>query len=546
MKSLAIRPNPASTGRGKCLEIAFLAKKTVHMDGEQVSFLMPFGEGLNPNNRWVRMARLVPWQMVQDAYGRHFTRSSGTRPLSARVALGALIIKERLGLTDRETVEQIRENPYLQYFLGFGSFSDVAPFDASLMVHFRKRLGAEVVVAMNDALIHDRVAAVLAEREQDHDGPSDDLGAGGDPGGGTSPSASSGSRKGDSPDDPRPDGRLIIDATCAPADITYPTDLKVINQAREVTERIIDDLHAPHVGAVRRPRTYRKRARLVFVGAMKTKRMTQQKRRVMAGRLLRFLRRNLRIIDRQVGIGQWDLRRLQRSWYTKLLVAAEVARQQSHLLRSREWSIPDRIVSVSQPHVRPIVRGKAGVPVEFGAKLSASWIHGYASLDRMSWDAYAEGHDLPMQAEAYRRRAGRYPAVIHADKAYTTRANRAWCAERGIRLAGLGPGRPPTDPVAARERLRQARNDESARQPIEGIFGRAKRRWSLNRIMAKLAGTSATVIALVFLVMNLEAILLPLCAVAFLIVVAVALQVASEADSRRLVTIGCSVLCRMK
>jgi transposase, IS5 family len=229
------------------------------------------------------------------------------------------------------------------------------------------------------------------------------------------------------------------------------------------------------------------------------------------GKQLRFLRRNLRIIDAQVASGHWDLGHLEAAWYKKLLVASEVLRQQSQLYQSKAWSIADRIVSVSQPHVRPIVRGKAGVPVEFGAKLSASWIHGFASLDRLSWDAYHEGLDLPAQAEAYRARAGHYPAVIYADKAYTTRANRAWCTDRGIRLAGTGPGRPPSDPVALRARNRMARDDEAARQPIEGIFGRGKRRWSLARIMAKLANTSATVIALVFLVMNLEAILLSAC-----------------------------------
>jgi hypothetical protein len=221
--------------------------------------------------------------------------------------------------------------------------------------------------------------------------------------------------------------------------------------------------------------------------------------------LLRFPHRNLRIIAARAASGLWDLRLLKKDWYKKLLVSAEVARQQECLYRSKEWSVPDRIFSVSPPHVRPIVRCNVGVPVEFGAKLSASWVGGYTSLDRPSWDAYHEGLDPPAQAEAYRARTGRYPSVIQADRAYTTRANRAWCVQRGIRLAGIAPGRPPTDPEALRARRKQARDDEAARQPIEGIFGRSKRRWSLARIMAKLAQTSATVIALVFLMMNLEA-----------------------------------------
>jgi cytochrome b len=81
------------------------------MDGEQTNFLMPVGMSLNPNNRWARLAKLVPWSVAETAYQAHFYgRKGGPTPHPVRVALGALIIKERLGLTDRETVEQIREN----------------------------------------------------------------------------------------------------------------------------------------------------------------------------------------------------------------------------------------------------------------------------------------------------------------------------------------------------------------------------------------------------------------------------------------------------
>lgn len=492
--------------------MSLCAAISVHMQGEQTSFLMPLGEGLDPTNRWIKLGRLVPWHLVEETYGKHFRRDrGGHRPLTARVALGALIVKERLGLTDRETVEQIRENPYLQHFLGYGSFSSAAPFDASLMTHFRKRLDAAFINAMNAHLIEERLSATkpgsddAADREDEADGPSSPSSRGEGENAMTSPTVEA-----DAAGSTPVDGTLIIDATCAPADIAYPTDLKVVNQAREATERIIDDLHRPQVGACARPRTHRKRARKAFVNAVKSKKASRATRRVAVGKQLRFLRRNLRIIREQVESGAWDLRLLKREWYTKLLVATEVYRQQLYLYRSRDWSIADRIVSIAQPHVRPIVRGKAGVPVEFGAKISVSWVEGYASLDHLRWDPYHEGKDLPSQAESYRARTGRYPAVIHADKAYTTRENRAWCTQRGIRLTGIGPGRPPTDPIARRERNRLARDDEAARQPIEGIFGRAKRRWSLSRIMAKLACTAATVIALVFLVMNLEWILAPL------------------------------------
>ena len=169
--------------------------------------------------------------------------------------------------------------------------------------------------------------------------------------------------------------------------------------------------------------------------------------------------------------------------------------------------------------MRPIVRGKAHANTEFGAKISASTYRGFATLDRLSWDAYHEGGDLFGQAEAYRDRFGRYPTVICADRIYRTRANRRWCSERGIRLSGMPPGRPPAEAAEQRLRERQVREDEAARQPIEGVFGCGKRRYGLARIMAKAAETAACVIALIFLVLNLEvALAIFLCLVAILTV----------------------------
>lgn len=164
--------------------------------------------------------------------------------------------------------------------------------------------------------------------------------------------------------------------------------------------------------------------------------------------------------------------------------------------------IDDRIVSIDQPHIRPIVRGKAGKPVEFGAKISASCRDGYVFLDRISWDNYNESGELITQIEAFKEANGCYPESVHADKIYRTRANRAWCKERGIRLSGSPLGRPKKEVDALRKK--QAQSDEKIRNQIEGKFGVAKRRFSLDRVMTKLPETSETAIAITFLVMNLS------------------------------------------
>lgn len=89
------------------------------------NFYLPFGGKLNGNNRWVRLAEMIPWELVEEIYAKNFTSSDRGAPAkSARLAFGALIIKERLGVSDEEAVDQIRENPYLQFFLGFHAFRD--------------------------------------------------------------------------------------------------------------------------------------------------------------------------------------------------------------------------------------------------------------------------------------------------------------------------------------------------------------------------------------------------------------------------------------
>jgi len=132
-----------------------------------------------------------------------------------------------------------------------------------------------------------------------------------------------------------------------------------------------------------------------------------------------------------------------------LLVLTEVYRPQQWLFDNNKQSIEDRIVSLSQPHIRPIVRGKAGKKVNFGAKLSASCFEGYVFLDRMSWDNFNESGDLKAQVEAYRRFTGYYPESVHADRIYRTLL----------------------EPSMVQRKKKQALEDERIRNAIEGKFG---------------------------------------------------------------------------
>lgn len=454
---------------------------------ELPDFSLPFQGKLSRDNKWVKMAALIPWEEFEERYTKNFSRSGVGHPaLSVRMALASLIIKEELGASDRACVEQITENPYLQCFCGLNAFITEPPFDASMFVHFRKRFPADVLSEVNNA---------IAERVRERQNPPKD------------PQPPQSNEKEDitTPSSPN-HGQLMVDATCTPADITFPTDIKLLNKAREKSEQIIDTLHQARGKGYKKPRTYRRRARKQFLSVAKAKRMSRQKIRKCLRQQLGYLRRNLKSIDRlaaHIGLGVFNRRQ-----YKDLLVISEVLRQQQWMYDKRSRRIDDRIVSISQPHVRPIKRGKAAADTEFGAKVSISLVNGISFVDTISWDNFNESGDLEAQIETYRQRFGCYPESVHADKIYRNRDNRRYCKKRGIRLSGPRLGRPPkiteSNTQAMKTAEQQARQDEIDRNAVEGKFGQGKRRYSLSRIMTKLSCTSETAIMISFLVMNLN------------------------------------------
>jgi len=114
----------------------------------------------------VKLAKIIPWDIIEDRYAKLFASNRGQVAKPVRMALGALLIQEKCGYSDRETVEQITENPYLQYFIGLREYQVQPPFDPSLMVHFRKRFDAETLKAINEEICR---AAMEAEKKKNDD-----------------------------------------------------------------------------------------------------------------------------------------------------------------------------------------------------------------------------------------------------------------------------------------------------------------------------------------------------------------------------------------
>lgn len=432
------------------------------------------GMQLALDNEWCVLANRIDWKTVESLYAAKFKSGKGHPAASARLALGALVIQKRTGLSDRALVKSIAENPYYQYFIGMPSYSKRCPFTYSTLVGFRKRITVEMLQAVNDAFLKDAPPT---------------------------PEHRNGRRSnGEKADSPCADnvGTMILDATCSPSNIRYPQDFSLLNEAREKIDAMIDALHGQVNGkGERHPRTYREVLHKAYLSVAKAKKRTAKKVRALVRKLLCALQRNLGFVDSLLARGG----KLSARHAVQLDTIRRLYAQQKEMFDAGTHRVEKRIVSLEQPHVRPMVRGKAKSPVEFGAKYDVSIDEiGHARLENVSFEPYNECGVLKDAVERYRKRTGHYPKRVLVDQIYRTKENRRFCVEHGISMSGRGPGRPPKDDGQSG---RTEARDEKDRIEVERFFSRDKRTCGAALIVTKLEQTSLASIALSVFVANL-------------------------------------------
>ena len=465
------------------------------------NFTTPFDQHLREDNRWLKLAAIIPWDQMAAIYATKLDSNTGRQCVNIRTVLAAIIVKHRLKMSDRETIETISENIYLQFFAGYPSFSTRPPFDASLFVDIRKRLGVEEFDKMTCLLLK-QVENAEQQATKKKDPPSKkNMDSSTE---GQSPKGSLDEHTGKPPEKPAlpNQGQLKLDATACDQAITYPTDLKLINRAREESERLIDELFGLLPPKTTKPRTYRRIARKWYMNIAQNRNKTRSKIGKALGKQLRYLKRNLGHIEKlldQLTDQRFPLNQRDQHIYW---VIQQVFEQQAKMHKEKTHSCPDRIVNIYQPYVRPIVRGKDKNKVEFGAKIGVSEHNGFCRIDHFSWDAYNESKDLNGQVTAYRHQYGYWPEVVLADRIYLNRENRNWLKEKGIRISGKPLGRPPKEQMTAYQK-RKRNKERNQRNHIESKFGQAKNGYGLNNIRAKRSDTSKSWISAIFFVMNL-------------------------------------------
>lgn len=448
-------------------------------------FKHPFEQTLDQDNRWVKLASIVPWDELSGVYSQKLDSGSGRKSVDVRMVIAALIVKHKLRLDDRGTVQMISENLYIQYFCGMKEFSTTRPFDPSLFVDIRKRLGGEEFDKFNCIVIEksenikphqSRIKSKLSSKEPDND---DEKGL----------------------DEPKNRGTLKMDATVADQEVKYPTDLNLLNEGRKNLERMVDLLYFSGCDG-KKPRTYRRKARKEFLLTSKKRSKSRKEiRRGIKGQL-QYIRRDLKIIagllskpGREIILEKRDKGLLE--------TIPQMYGQQKWMYENRTHSCPNRIVNIYQPWVRPIVRGKDKNKVEFGSKINLTEVGGFSRINLFSWEAFNEGKDLIPAVEKYRGLYGRYPKYILIDKIYLTRENRKYLKGKNIETFGKPLGRPPKEEKQSPSEKYRKKKKAAERNHVEAKFGQGKRGYGMNNIKARLPKTSESMVNAIVFVMNL-------------------------------------------
>lgn len=467
-------------------------------------FKHPFETELDKENRWVKLAEVIPWDKLAAVYGSKLRADRGRRSVNIRTVIAALIIKHTMGLDDRGTIEMIQENIYMQYFCGLEGFTTQPVFDPSLFVKIRKRLGGAEFDKMNRSIIEEaermkpHQSRIMSKKrlEQASDEQSDKEDK-------EQPAHKSlqDKQREDKDTEHKNRGTLKLDATVANQEIKYPNDVSLLNDSRLQLERMISQLYEQQIDG-KRPRIYSRKALKEYINFSKKRKKTKKEIRRAVKSQLQYIRRDLRVLaemlekkGRQKELNHLDMELLE--------VIMEVYRQQKEMYDNKTHRIENRIVSLSQPWIRPMVRGKDKAKVEFGSKINVSEVAGFCRINHLMWDPYNEGILLREQVEAYKEFYGYYPLYLLADTLYLNRENKKYLKERGIKITGKSLGRPPVNEEKPPYWKRYRNKKKSAeRNTIEGKFGQGKRGYGLNNIQARLKETSESWINAIFMVMN--------------------------------------------
>ena len=338
--------------------------------GEQDLFRSRLDQVINMDHALVKLARTIDWGFLEEKFSAVYKDGAGQPPLPTRLMAGLAILKHTYNFSDEVLCEQWTENPYYQYFCGEEFFRHRLPLDRSSMSNWRNRMGEERL----QALLQESLA--VATR--------------------------AGAMK------PGDLARVIVDTTVQPKNITFPTDAKLLNRAREKLVKLAKQL------GVELRQSYMRVGKFALIQHQRYAHAKQFKRANRALRTLKtYLGRVIRDITRKID-GDDGLE----TSFAHLLSLSRRVREQERGQRGA------KVYSMHAPEVECIGKGKAHKPYEFGVKVSVATTLKHskggqfvAHVQALPGNPY-DGHTLAEVIPAIEQLVGHTIERLHADAGY--------------------------------------------------------------------------------------------------------------------------------
>ncbi|MBI4178855.1 transposase [bacterium] len=408
---------------------------------------LPFAEFVfNEDHPLLRLSAAIRWDNLLEQLGAFYDPDKGRPCAPLRAQAGTLILKHVKDLADRAAVGFVQENIYAQRFCGLGpaQASDYMN-PATGLSNFRAKIGPEGMAVIEEVLTCAAEGRRLARG-----------------------------------------GKLIVDTTCVPLDIIYPTDIRLLERCRRAIVRLLKQAKGFGVEALYR--TYNRTARKIFVTFSKLSKPSEKTRRRVHKRLFQFVRRNVKQLadlrekaTRALG-PRCALDPELRGWLqglktTELRVRAILHQQK--LVRRGIVHIPHRIVSFHKDHVRPIVRGKFPLATEFGPKVLFALVRGCMYRVAAYQDNAADALMIAPALRWFYERFGRLPREILGDRGFFAR----WRV-KALKAMGVVPGLQQRGKVI--EKSAAHRRQIRQRLPIEARISLGKRKFGWGRCRARI------------------------------------------------------------
>ena len=393
------------------------------------------------NHELIKLADTIDWTSLSERLAKFYCPDNGRPTKPNRAKVGLLMLKHLNHSSDEDVVDMLKRDLYAQYLCDV-SLKEAAKFiNPSTLTYFRKQIGFEGV-----KLIETGVLSILKKNKVIR-------------------------------------GRqLVTDTTVMPANITYPTDVKLLDKVRR---KAVEYLTQAKNFGTQSYRTYQRTARKIVITYQKIRHHTIKTRRKVQKKLLQFSRRNVRqLTDALKTVKECsgsEIKKTKEQFIQKtekfLRIANSILPQQKEIYHNKKVS--ERIVSVHKTHIRPMVRGKYPVEVEFGPKLLVNLKGDCLFLEDVQFNNVSDVHLLEKSLLAYQERFDHLPSQLATDRGFWSKDNQQLAENLGVQKIAIEnkgksnhlKGKP------FRERLRRLRCK------IEAKISLAKRKYGLNRCL---------------------------------------------------------------